>query len=149
MKKFMFLAAFLLALATCYGQQPAKPLTKEKFHFGKQQDDNAGYAQAVKVGNSIYVSGTVSITIDSVGITRLYQAIERTLAHYGAGMQHVVKENLYTTDIEAMKANNQYRLPFYKNDFPAATWVQISRLYMPEAKLEVEVTAVLPDRPDE
>jgi enamine deaminase RidA (YjgF/YER057c/UK114 family) len=32
----------------------------------------------------------------------------------------------------------------YKGDYPAATWVQISRLYMPDAKLEIEVIAHLP-----
>jgi enamine deaminase RidA (YjgF/YER057c/UK114 family) len=145
--KLTILALFQIIVLGAAAQQSgvAAPLQKSKFHFGQQQDAETGYAQAVKVGNTIYVSGTVSLGIDSAGITRLYKAIERTLAHYGATMQHVVKENLYTTDIEAMKANNRYRLPFYKNDFPAATWVQISRLYMPEAKLEVEVTAVLPD----
>lgn len=145
--KFLFLAAAFFGSTTySFGQQKANPIVKTKYHFGKQQqDNNAGYAQAVKVGNTIYVSGTVSLSIDSAGITNLYKTIENTLAHYGAGMQHVVKENLYTLDIEAMKANNKYRLPFYKNDYPAATWVQISRLYMPEAKLEVEVTAVLPN----
>lgn len=143
--KIFLLSLCIVLVAGARAQQAgmAGPVEKTKYHFGKTQDDEAGYAQAIKVGNTIYVSGTVSITIDSVGITRLYKTIERTLAHYGATMQHVVKENLYTTDIEAMKANNKYRLPFYRNDFPAATWVQISRLYMPEAKLEVEVTAVL------
>ena len=34
---------------------------------------------------------------------------------------------------------------FYKNDFPAATWVQVVRLFMPDAKLEVEVIAHLKD----
>lgn len=144
MKKLALLSAMLLGVFATMAQTKALPLAKEKFHFGSTQDAEAGYAQAIKVGHTIYVSGTVSLSIDSAGITRLYQTIERTLAHYGASMQHVVKENLYTIDIEAMKANNKFRLAFYKNDFPAATWVQISRLYMPDAKLEVEVTAVLP-----
>jgi enamine deaminase RidA (YjgF/YER057c/UK114 family) len=55
----------------------------------------------------------------------------------------VVKENLYTTDIEAMKKYNDVRKAFYKGDFPAATWVQISRLYMADAKLEIELIAHL------
>ncbi|WP_230978981.1 RidA family protein [Flavobacterium supellecticarium] len=63
---------------------------------------------------------------------------------YGATFENVVKENLYTTDIEAMKKYNYIRKEFYKGDFPAATWVQIQRLYMPTAKLEVELIAHLP-----
>ncbi|WP_262711205.1 RidA family protein [Chryseobacterium indologenes] len=66
------------------------------------------------------------------------------LANYGATFDNVVKENLYTTDIEAMKKYNDVRKKYYNNDFPAATWVQVQRLYMPESKLEVELVAHLP-----
>ncbi len=73
-----------------------------------------------------------------------YTGIERTLKAYNATFQNVVKENLYTTDIEAVKSNNEVRKAFYKGDYPAATWVQISRLFMPNALVEVEVIAHLP-----
>ena len=56
----------------------------------------------------------------------------------------MVKENLYTTDIEAVKKYNDARKVFYKGDFPAATWVQIARLFMYDARLEVELIAHLP-----
>ncbi|MBN8864079.1 MAG: RidA family protein [Sphingobacteriales bacterium] len=121
-------------------------IVKEKWHWDNKlkQDTTAGYAQVVKVGNVLYISGAVSTEITPGGITQVYRALERSLKSFGATFQNVVKENLYTTDIEAMKRNNNSRKVFYKNDFPAATWVQVSRLYMPEAKLEVELVAHLP-----
>ena len=119
-------------------------IVKQKFHFGKDQDSTAGYAQAVKVDNVLYISGTVAREVTPEGIKRLYSNLERTLQHFGASFQNVVKENLYTTDIEAMKQYNAARKEFYKGDFPAATWVQISRLFMAEAKLEIELIAHLP-----
>lgn len=121
-------------------------IVKEKWHWDNKlkQDSTAGYAQVVKVGNVLYISGAVSTEITPEGITRVYRALERSLKSFGATFQNVVKENLYTTDIEAMKRNNNSRKLFYKNDFPAATWVQVSRLYMPDAKLEVELVAHLP-----
>lgn len=119
-------------------------IEKKKFHFGSEQDTTAGYAQVVKVDNILYVSGTVSTSITPASIQRIYQTIERSLNHFGASLQNVVKENLYTTDIEAMKTHNEARKKMYKGDYPAATWVQISRLYMPDAKLEIEVIAHLP-----
>ncbi len=121
-------------------------IVKEKWHWDNKlkQDTTAGYAQVVKVGNVLYISGAVSTEITPEGITQVYRALERSLKSFGATFQNVVKENLYTTDIEAMKRNNNSRKVFYKNDFPAATWVQVSRLYMPEAKLEVELVAHLP-----
>ncbi|MBL7755842.1 MAG: RidA family protein, partial [Chitinophagaceae bacterium] len=121
-------------------------IVKEKWHWDNKlkQDTTAGYAQVVKVGNVLYISGAVSTEITPEGITQVYRALERSLKSFGATFQNVVKENLYTTDIETMKRNNNSRKVFYKNDFPAATWVQVSRLYMPEAKLEVELVAHLP-----
>ncbi|REC59777.1 hypothetical protein DRF65_23895 [Chryseobacterium pennae] len=94
--------------------------------------------------NILYISGAVTNDITAKGITSVYNALKASLSSYGATFEHVVKENLYTTDIETMKKYNYVRKGFYKGDFPAATWVQIERLYMPKAKLEVELIAHLP-----
>jgi 2-iminobutanoate/2-iminopropanoate deaminase len=144
MKKiFMSIIIFQCVLVlTMQGQE--NTIKKEKWHWGKEQDTTAGYAQAVKVDNVLYISGTVSREVTPEGITNVYKALERILKQYGATFQNVVKENLYTTDIEAMKKYNDARKAFYKGDFPAATWVQISRLYMADASLEIELIAHLP-----
>lgn len=137
----LFQCAFLLSV-----KSQDNSIKKEKWHWGRDQDTTAGYAQVVKVGNVLYISGTVSRDITPEGITNVYKALERSLKQYGATFQNVVKENLYTTDIEAMKKNNDARKVFYKGDFPAATWVQINRLYMADAKLEIELIAYLPEK---
>lgn len=131
----------LLSAAIVSGQ------TKEKWHWNNpaKQDTSAGYAQVIKIGNVVYVSGTVALEVTPEGIERVYRGLEASLKSVGATFEHVVKENLYTTDIEAMKQHNEVRKRFYKGDFPAATWVQVARLYMPEAQLEVELIAHLPE----
>ena len=125
----------------------ATNLAKEKWHWNDsaKQSLSAGYAQTVKVGNTLYLSGIPAIDLTEEGVSNLYQSLEKALQSFGASFENVVKENLYTTDIEAMKSLNDVRKRFYKNDFPAATWVQISRLYEPQAKLEVDLVAVLPE----
>lgn len=142
MKTILLCLGFILTINILSAQ--INNIEKKKFHFGSEQDTSAGYAQVVKVDNVLYISGTVSRDITPAGIQRIYQTIERSLNHFGASLQNVVKENLYTTDIEAMKTHNEARKKMYKGDYPAATWVQISRLYMPDAKLEIEVIAHLP-----
>lgn len=124
----------------------SQSITKDKWHWDQplKQDTAAGYVQVVKVDNVLYISGAVARDVTPQGITNVYRSLERSLQAYGAGFQNVVKENLYTTDIEAMKKYNASRKAFYKGDFPAATWIQITRLYMPDAKLEVELVAHLP-----
>jgi 2-iminobutanoate/2-iminopropanoate deaminase len=140
----LFTSALLLCLSAAHAQQ--NNITKEKWHWDSplQQDTGAGYVQTVKVGNVLYISGAVAREVTPEGIGRVYKALEKSLNSFGATFQNVVKENLYTTDIEAMKKYNAARKVFYKGDFPAATWVQISRLYMADAKLEVELVAHLP-----
>ena len=121
-------------------------IKKEKWHWGNalQQDTSAGYVQVVKVENVLYISGAVARDVTPEGITRVYQSLERSLKSFGATFQNVVKENLYTTDMEAMKRYNDARKIFYKGDFPAATWMGVARLFMADAKLEVELIAHLP-----
>ncbi|GAA4320096.1 RidA family protein [Flaviaesturariibacter amylovorans] len=137
----------LLALVAVTGAfaQDNKNIVKEKFHFGnKDQDTVWGYAQVVRVDNVLYVSGTVARNTDSAGISNIYRTIGRSLARFGATLQNVVKETVYTTDMDGLAAVNKWRKAAYKGDYPAATWVQISRLLMPDAKIEIEVVAHLP-----
>jgi 2-iminobutanoate/2-iminopropanoate deaminase len=150
MKKYLFVLQFAALVFFCVisGNLLAQDNTikKEKFHWGKEQDTTAGYAQALKVDNVLYISGTVAREVNETGIQQVYSTLEKTLKHYGLSFQNVVKENLYTTDIEAMKQYNHVRKGFYKGDFPAATWVQISRLFMADAKLEIELIAHFPKK---
>lgn len=146
MKKLITLLVIFQSLISLSIQAQENTINKEKWHWDNalKQDTSAGYVQTVKVDNVLYISGAVARDVTPEGITRVYQALEKSLKAFGATFQNVVKENLYTTDMEAMKKNNDARKVFYKGDFPAATWVQISRLFMHEARLEVELIAHLP-----
>lgn len=142
--RYFILLPFLLICSKIFSQEAT--IKKEKWHWNNKskQDTIAGYTQVLKVDNILYISGAVTNDITPEGITSVYNALKASLSSYGATFENVVKENLYTTDIEAMKKYNNVRKEFYKGDFPAATWVQIERLYMPKAKLEVELIAHLP-----
>lgn len=146
MSRIFFISSFLLFFFTVSAQQTKPAIEKEKWHWGNpnKQDTSAGYAQTLRVGDVLYISGTVTTELSEKGVKQVYAGLERSLKQYGLTFQHVVKENLYTTDIETMQKLNYVRKQFYKGDFPAATWVQIVRLYMPDAKLEVELIAHFP-----
>ncbi|MBS4063122.1 MAG: hypothetical protein KGZ74_01105 [Chitinophagaceae bacterium] len=146
MKQLSILIISILTTTVLHAQQTQGTIQKEKWHWGNanNQDTSTGYAQALKVGNVLYISGTVARVVNEEGVKRVYSGLERTLKQYGLNFSHVVKENLYTTDIEAMKQFNYVRKQFYNGDFPAATWVQIARLFTADAKLEVELIAHFP-----
>ncbi|WP_159732262.1 RidA family protein [Sphingobacterium sp. 18053] len=143
--KYLILLPFLLIFSNTFSQK--KNIKKEKWHWNNnkmKQDTTAGYCQVLKVDNVLYISGAITTDLSPKGIQAVYNDLKASLASFGATFQHVVKENLYTTDIEAMKKYNDVRKQFYNNDFPAATWIQVQRLYMSDAKLEVELIAHLP-----
>ena len=114
------------------------------FHLG-QGEIEWGYAQGRKVGNTLYISGTVSRGANmKEQVEGIFQRIGKTLSHYGLDASHVVKETVYTTDIEAMQEANEPRMAFYNGNTPAATWVEIKRLFSPSALVEIEVVASFP-----
>jgi len=133
----------LCCAATCSAaERPA--LKKEKFSLG-HWEQREGYVQAVRVGNTVYVSGSVGKGNMAEAIKQAYDTIEKSLAAYDLGFKHVVKENIFTTDAKAFRSNLNVRRAYYAEDFPAATWVEVERLYAPEFIIEVDVIAVIPD----
>jgi enamine deaminase RidA (YjgF/YER057c/UK114 family) len=74
-----------------------------------------------------------------------YTNISRTLAAHGASFDEVVKETIFTTDMDALLKASDVRFEFYdKERLPATSWVQVQRLVDPGFLVEVEVIAELP-----
>jgi 2-iminobutanoate/2-iminopropanoate deaminase len=81
----------------------------------------------------------------TAAIQAVYEHLRRTLEANGLTFADVVKENVYTTDLDAFIQNKALRQRFYANTpLPAATWIQVQRLYTPALVLEVELVAEYP-----
>lgn len=121
---------------------------KKVFHLGEWERD-IGYAQAVEAGPYLFVSGTVGrgALDDPEGwvsaLKAAYERIGATLDAHGIGFDEVVKETIYTRDIERLKDASAVRFDYYSKDsLPASTWVQIDRLFEADYLVEIEVTAI-------
>ena len=134
-----------IALAPWIVLAQEKPLHKQKFNIDKTSEDGIGYAQAVKVGKTLYISGSVGSGDMDKAVKTVYDELEKTLKAYNLTFQHVVKENVFTTNIDGFIQQQELRKKYYKGDFPAASWVQVQRLYTPELVVEIELIAELPD----
>jgi 2-iminobutanoate/2-iminopropanoate deaminase len=119
-------------------------LAKQTFHVHEKAEKEYGYASAVRIGDTLYVSGSPGTGPMNDALRRAYTGLKAVLAQHGLDFRHVVKETLYATDLDAVAANNAVRLGFYNGEMPAATWVGVTRLLMPTAVVEVEVVAVFP-----
>ena len=124
----------------------AREIVKDKFHLDQAGEDQVGYAQSVRVGSTIYISGSVGDGSDMrTQLRQAYQSIDKSLTNYGATFQNVVKENIFTTDLDEMIKQKNVRGEFYQGDWPAASWVGVQSLYVPALLVQVEVIAELPE----
>jgi 2-iminobutanoate/2-iminopropanoate deaminase len=122
----------------------ASDIPKKPFHLNEKIEKDIGYAQAVRIGDTLYVSGSVGAGEMPTAMRQAYNELKQTLAAHGLDFKNVVKENLYTTDLDAVKAHIAVRKEYYGAECPAATWVQVQRLYLPKFVIEVELVAVFP-----
>ena len=127
-------------------------IDKQTKSFGMPWEKEYGYAQAVKVGDTIYVSGQVSHdeTGKIVGLgdmeTQMRQAytnIKKILAQYGATIDNIVDEIIFVTDMNtAFAAAVKCRKDIFSGTpNVASTIVQIQRLAFPELMIEIRCVA--------
>jgi 2-iminobutanoate/2-iminopropanoate deaminase len=123
------------------------------FHLRPEGEKAFGYAQAVKVGSLLFVSGALSVDqsfgVVAAGdmqaqIANVYRDIEATLRAHGAGFRNVVKETIFVTDMPAFLAANEHRTKLYEGfGPPATTAVQVTSLAFPGLMIEIEAIADL------
>ena len=140
---YWFLIALLIALLPWFVLAQDTSVKKQKYNLNKEIEDEIGYAQAVRVWRTLYISGSVGAGSMDKAVKDVYDELSKTLAAYHATFKNVVKENAFTTDLEAFKKHIELRKSYYKGDYPAATWVQVQQLYLPELVLEIELVAEL------
>ena len=127
-------------------------INKEAKVLGVPWEQEYNYAQAVKVGDTIYLSGQVSHDEkgDIVGLgdmeaqmQQCYANVQKVLAQYGATMDNVVDEVLFVTDMETAYAAAVKRRKevFSGTAAVASTIVQIERLGFPELMIEIKCVA--------
>ena len=147
------LAAAALLCACERPPEPPPPPVRQVYNLNTYKKD-FGYSQAIQVDKTLYVSASVPAdkdglliaTGDMAGQMRaVYTNIQRTLAASGLNFDHLVKETLYTTDMDALLKAANLRLEFYAKDhLPTTAWMQVQRLIDLGFLVEIDVIAELP-----
>jgi enamine deaminase RidA (YjgF/YER057c/UK114 family) len=122
----------------------ASPPQRTCVHSDESVEKEIGFCQALRSGDTLHVSGVAGQGKMDAAIRSVYQRLKQILEANGLSFADVVKENVYATDLEDFIRNKEIRKAFYGPALPAATWVQVQRLYLPSFVLEVELTAEYP-----
>jgi enamine deaminase RidA (YjgF/YER057c/UK114 family) len=141
-----------------------RPTNEEAAYFGVAWEDVYGYAQAVRSGNMLYISGQLShddegnfiapAQLDDKGriidvsnteaqMRASYANAVKILARFGATLE----ETIYAIDVDsAFAAAGPVRKEAYGTERPqvASTMAGTTRLVVPHQLIEISMTAVLP-----
>ncbi len=98
---FTFITALLLRST---GVSAQDTIPKQKYHQNKPLEDQLGYTHAVKTGNTLYISGTTGTGTMAEQVKYIMEDIQGTLQRYNASLKNVVKETVYTTNIDSFMA---------------------------------------------
>jgi enamine deaminase RidA (YjgF/YER057c/UK114 family) len=109
------------------------------------------FAPAIRVGDTIWVSGQVGIDAEGrpgAGMAEqarlAFEAVKAVLAEAGASLGDVVELTTFHTDLRGeMRAFGAVKDAFFPSDYPAWTAVGVTQLAGPDFVVEIRAVAVV------
>ena len=107
------------------------------------------YSQAVKIDNTVYMSGQIPLVPETMElvdgdietqIVRVFENLKAVADEAGADFSHVVKLNVFLTDLVNFPVVNEVMARYFTEPYPARAAIGVAAL--PKAA-EVEMDAVL------
>jgi enamine deaminase RidA (YjgF/YER057c/UK114 family) len=111
-----------------------------------------GYSRAVRVGDTVYVSGTAPVGPDGAIVhagdayaqaKRCLEIILAALGEAGARPEHVVRTRIYVRRASDWEAVGRAHAELLGHARPATTLVEVSGFVDPEILVEIEAIAVV------
>lgn len=132
-------------------QETNKNMSKQIYTEGSPWEPIIGYARAVRIGNTVEISGTTAtVNGEVVGKDDVYiqtktilQKFEKVLEELGASMNDVVRTRIFCTDISQWEKIGKAHGEFFSEIKPATGMYQISKLISDELLVEIEATAII------
>jgi reactive intermediate/imine deaminase len=127
-------------------------MSKKEIISSKRAPQAIGtYSQAVKVGNTVYLSGQIPLIPETMemiegGIveqaTQVFQNLSAVADASGGTLNNAVKVNISLTDLSVFAQVNEVMARFFAEPYPARACVQVAALPR-GAMIEVEVILAL------
>ena len=107
------------------------------------------YSQAIKVGNTVWISGQIPLVPGSMELVtgdiaaqarQVFDNLAAIAAAAGGSLNSAVKINISLTDLGDFAAVNEVMASYFEEPYPARACVQVAAL--PKA-VDIEVEAIL------
>lgn len=153
MKHLLLTSALIAGLMT--GAQAGEEKTMSDIeHFRPQAFKDIGlpFSAAVKVGDTLYLSGQIGNVPGTKGLVeggiqaetrQTLENIKMTLEKYGSDLDHVIKCQVFMADMVEWDAMNAVYVTYFNEDkMPARSALGASGLAL-DARVEIECLAVI------
>ena len=126
---------------------------REEYRVPGQPAPFSHYTEAVRADDLLFVSGVVPVDAEGLLVggddateqaRQVFRNMAAILAVAGASIADVVKVTVFLTRIDDRAAVDVARREAFGAVRPASTLVEISRLVVPGARVEIEAVALLP-----
>ncbi len=126
-------------------------IKRTKTFSGTPWEPKVGYARAVLVGETAYVSGTTGTDMSGKVLApgdvyaqtvQTIRNIESALQRLGMGLDNVVRTRIYLTQIDRWEEAAKAHVEFFGQIHPATSLIGVARLVDPEMLVEIEAIAV-------
>lgn len=107
------------------------------------------YSQAVKVGNTVYLSGQIPLVPETMSLVsndfeqqanQVFANLAAVCQAAGGSLTNLVKINVYLTDLDKFQILNQVMQHWITPPFPARAAVQVSAL---PKQVQIEIDGVM------
>jgi 2-iminobutanoate/2-iminopropanoate deaminase len=130
-------------------------LARKTHSFGMPWENDYGFAQAIQVGLTIYISGQLSHDMQGnfVGagnfelqVRTTFTNLDHVLEAYGARREHVVQTTVYVKDLRRhFDAIAHLHAEYFGRHRPTSTVLGVVDLALPEQLVEMAAVAVTPE----
>ena len=126
--------------------------SRKNFSSGARWEPIVGYSRAVRIGNTIEVSGTCAVDQDGnpVGHDDPYlqtkqclEIIQMAIENLGGSITDVIRTRMYVTQIDRWAEIGKAHGEVFSDIRPVTTMIEVASLISPEYLIEIEATAIV------